>query len=81
MTHSDWELAMGMRGYRGSPAEKEDRSLGLVVGGKCRLNADGRPVGVIDHIEVDNDGDPWFHLSFSATDKPVRVERDEVLPL
>lgn len=73
---------MGMRGYRGSPAEAEDRKLGIRVGGTCRWLAEGAPLAKIDRIEIDNDGDPWFHLSFPETeDKPIRVERSEIIPL
>lgn len=83
------ETAMGMRGYRGSPAEREDREAGLFVGGQCQWLAMGPddtdyPVATITAIDVDSDGDPWFELEFGDGPdghKPVRVERDDIRPL
>ena len=84
MTQVAWERAMGMRGYLGSPAEKEDRARGIKVGGRIQWCG---YLGAITLIEVDSDGDPWAHLTFDETNdedlnhKDVRVELHEVTPV
>ena len=72
---------MGMRGYRGSPAEREDRAEGIKVGGQVRwLVWPKELVGIIRKIEFDADGDPWFHLTFE-NHKDIRAEWSEIAPL
>ena len=56
------------------------RPHNLIAGDMCRWNVEGYPVARIACVEVDTDGDCWYHLSFKGSDKPVRVESDEVLP-
>jgi hypothetical protein len=72
---------MGMRGYLGSPAAREDRAMGIKVGGRVRWHVAPTLVGTITKIEIDRDGDPWFHLTFDSNHKDVRVERSEIVPL
>jgi hypothetical protein len=82
MTQAAWERAMGMAGYIGSPAASEDRRLGIKIGGQCRWLVTPRPlIGTITAIDIDSDGDPWFHLTFDGDHKDVRVERSEIAPL
>lgn len=80
MNQRHWETSMGMRGYRGSPAEREDRAAGLVVGGRCQWKAQGDPVATIKRIEIDSDGDPRFHLTFDDDHKDVTAFREEIAP-
>lgn len=70
----------GRGGYRGSPAEREDRALGIKVGGRARWLVTGDPLtGTITKIEIDADGDPWFHLAFpDSGHKDVRVGRSDI---
>lgn len=77
---------MGMRGYLGSPAEREDRGQGIKVGGRVRWLATSafepdELIGTITEIEIDDDGDPWFHLTFDGDHKDVRVEHSEIAAL
>lgn len=83
-----FETAMGMRGYSGSPAQKEDRENGIKVGGICNWLAEDpskpgvMPVARITAIEI-IDGDPWFDLTLIGDDsdhKPLCVEREEITP-
>jgi hypothetical protein len=67
-----------MRGYRGSPAEREDRDAGIKQGGKAWLRGDPPVLATIDRVEVDGDGDPVFHLSFAGGREPARARRDEI---
>lgn len=89
MNQKAWETAMGMRGYSGSPAEKQDREAGIKVGGICNWLAEDpskpgiMPTARITLIEVDSDGDPLFTLSFVGEDsdhKDVCVEREAIKP-
>lgn len=78
-----WERATGMRGYRGSPAEQEDREFGIKPGGRVHwLVLPCDLIGTITEVEIDDDGDPWFHLTFDddVGHKDVRVERSEIAP-
>ena len=69
---------MGMRGYRGSPAENCDRAAGIKVGGECMwlVHPEPKRAKIID-LRVDEDGDPIFTLSFDDH-KDVDVEREEI---
>ncbi len=81
MSQRAWEAAMGMRTYRGSPAEAEDRAAGIKVGGLCYWQAEGCPPALINRVELDDDGEPLYHLSFPWTDdKPVIAMREEISP-
>lgn len=72
------DTAMGLRGYRGSPAEREDRALGIKTGGRARWLVTPPITGTITRVEVDADGEPWFHLTFPTNDKDVRVARTDI---
>jgi len=83
MGQKAWERAMGMHGYTGSPAEAEDRAMGLKPGGRCLWLAEGDPEATISRVEVDADGDPVFHLTFAAEleHRDVHATRDEIAPI
>ncbi len=74
---------MGMHGYKGSAAEREDRKAGLKEGGCCVWLAQREPVGLITSIDLDQDGNPVFTLVFDErTDhKLVEARREEIRPL
>lgn len=74
------KTAMGSGGYRGSPAEAEDREEGIKLNGYVVWLATGDPVGKITAIDIDADGDPVFTLEFASDDKPVHAYRDEIKP-
>lgn len=80
-SHDQVGVSTGSNGYRGSPAEKEDRQEGIKVGGRVRWLVTGPAlVGTIDQIEIDDAGAPWFHLTFEENHKPVRVDRAAIAP-
>lgn len=82
MNQQAWESAMGMRGYSGSPAERYDRAAGLKVGGQCWWLVEPGPLkATITDIRMDEDGDPWFSLTFNGGHKDVEVEREEIAEL
>ena len=60
---------MGMRGYRGSPAEREDRAAGIKVGGKVQWGVPGDAIpATILELKIDEHGDPRFTLTFDDND-------------
>jgi hypothetical protein len=72
--------AMGMGGYRGSPAEQDDRAQGIKVGGRAYWNVAPGPLKAnIIALHEDAEGDPWFSLSFDSDHKDVRVRRSELM--
>ena len=73
------KTALGMGGYFGSPAQAEDRRDGIRQGAQVWWNTTPPLLGTIEHIRQDDDGDPWFSLSFSDH-KDVWAQRDEILP-
>ena len=78
MTQEAWERAMGMSGYRGSPAEKNDRKDGIKVGGTVEWRVwPENLVGKITEMKIDEDGDPWFLLQFDEH-KDVWAQREEI---
>lgn len=86
MSISAFVRALGMADYRGSPAEREDREAGIKIGGRVRWLVEPELIGTITAIEIDEDGDPWFYLTFddkSEDDwhKDVRVERSDIAPM
>lgn len=69
MNQQAWERAIGMRGYSGSPAEREDRSAGIKVGGKVQWGIPGDAVlSTIKKIAIDEQGDPRFTLTIDDGD-------------
>lgn len=79
-----WETAMGMGGYRGSPAEADDRTQDIKVGGKCAWKAEGFPIADIVGFRQDDAGDPQFELQFVgefADHKNVWADRNELIAL
>ncbi len=77
------DTAFGAGRYHGSPAELDDRREGIKTGGRVLWKVTPGPLeATITGIETDEDGDPWFHLTFDGdAHKDVRVERDEIMPL
>lgn len=79
-----FERAMGMRGYRGSPAEREDRAAGIKPGGRVRYLCEPSDMtGTIVAVRIDDDGDPQFEIEFDAEyeHKNMIVEREGIKPL
>ena len=69
MNQQAWETAMGMGGYRGSPAERDDRKQGIVIGGRVMWGVLGDAIpATITAITIDEAGDPRFTLTIEDAD-------------
>lgn len=78
MSQQAWERAMGMRGYRGSGAEMDDRQEGIKVGGSAYLK-EPSVKGAITALRIDDAGDPHFTLEFPNGDhETVEVPREDL---
>lgn len=79
MSQKAWESAMGMGSYISSPAAADDRREGIKLGGTVYWNVEPElKKAVITNIRIDDDGDPWFTLTFDDDHKDVEVERSEL---
>jgi hypothetical protein len=78
MSQQIWERMMGMGGYRGSPAEREDRAEGIKADGEAYvkgLDLKGRITG----MTIGDDGEPKFTLEFEDQGHgPVTVGREDL---